>query len=135
MFEGLWTVHFNSNLQLFGSGVLILGHDKSLLGGDDGYYYTGRYEITDSKIKGELDVVRYEPGHISVFGNLRSGGRYPEDRENCCIPSLRYSLRHADRTYPYSGSSGQSLLDAESEMALSTAQGSPLQIRTAEQVA
>ncbi len=72
MFEGLWTVHFNSNLQLFGSGVLILCHDKSLLGGDAGYYYTGKYEITDSnsKIRGELDVIRYEPGYISVFGNL-----------------------------------------------------------------
>lgn len=72
MFEGLWTVHFNSNLQLFGNGVLILGRDKSLLGGDEGYYYTGKYEITESnsKIKGELDVIRYEPGHISVFGNL-----------------------------------------------------------------
>ena len=74
MFEGLWTVHFNSNLQLFGSGVLILCHDKSLLGGDAGYYYTGKYEITDSnsKIRGELDVIRYEPGYISVFGNLGS---------------------------------------------------------------
>ena len=97
MFEGLWTVHFKSNLQMFGSGVLILGHDKSLLGGDAGYYYTGRYEITDSnsKIKGELDVIRYEPGHISVFGNLGSfhlsfDGQVSEDKFTAVgsIPNL-----------------------------------------------
>jgi len=95
MLEGLWTVHFNSNLQLFGSGVLILGHDKSLLGGDAGYYYTGRYEITGSEIKGELDVIRYEPSHISVFGNLGNfhlnfNGQVSEDKFTAVglIPNL-----------------------------------------------
>lgn len=72
MVDSLWTVHFSSNLKMFGSGVLILEDDKRLLGGDAGYYYIGKYELTGSKIMGELDVIRYEPSHISVFGNLGS---------------------------------------------------------------
>jgi hypothetical protein len=68
--EGLWIVYFSSNLEMSGNGVLILGSDKSLLGGDIGYYYTGKYELTGSNIKAELDVIRYEPSSISVFGNL-----------------------------------------------------------------
>jgi len=70
MVDSLWTVHFGSNLKMFGNGVLILEDDKRLLGGDAGYYYIGKYELTGSKIMGELDVIRYEPSHISVFGNL-----------------------------------------------------------------
>ena len=70
--EGLWIVHFNSNLGMFGNGVLILEPDKSLLGGDSGYYYTGKYERTGSDITAELNVIRYEPSSISVFGNLGS---------------------------------------------------------------
>lgn len=68
--EGLWVVHFSSNLEMFGNGVLILEPDKRLLGGDIGYYYTGKYERTGSNMTAELDVIRYEPSCISVFGNL-----------------------------------------------------------------
>ena len=103
MVEGLWIVYFSSNLEMSGNGVLVLGPDKSLLGGDVGYYYTGRYELTGSNIKGELDVIRYEPSYISVFGNLGNfhlnfEGQFSENKFTAVgsisnVPGLQINVR------------------------------------------
>jgi hypothetical protein len=44
MYDGLWTVEFGSMANRYGRGVLIFINGR-LLGGDDGYYYSGNYEI------------------------------------------------------------------------------------------
>jgi hypothetical protein len=100
--EGLWVVYFSSNLEMSGTGVLILEHDKRLLGGDIGYYYIGKYESTGSDITAELDVIRYEPSSISVFGNLGnfhlslkgqfSGNKFTAEGSNPNIPGLKINV-------------------------------------------
>jgi len=66
--DGLWTLEF-STPRLFGAGVVVC-EDGRVLGGDAGYYYTGDYQMDGDKIGAKIDVVRFEPNSISVFGNM-----------------------------------------------------------------
>ncbi len=68
--NGLWTISFLSTVNLIGSGVLVMNNGR-LLGGDEGFYYSGSYETTPTKeISAEIKVTRFNPAHISVFGNI-----------------------------------------------------------------
>ncbi len=67
--DGLWTIEFISTLHLLGSGVVVL-NDKRILGGDEGYYYSGRYDTQNGRFSGTIDVTRYNPKSLSVFGNI-----------------------------------------------------------------
>lgn len=69
MFDGLWTVEFISTINRYGSGVLIV-NDFRLLGGDDGYYYSGTCNIADNKIQATINVIKFNPNSISVFGDI-----------------------------------------------------------------
>lgn len=69
MFNGLWTVEFVSTINRYGRGVLIINNGR-LLGGDDGYYYTGTCEIIGNNINALITVIKYDPNSISVFGNI-----------------------------------------------------------------
>ncbi|MBU4388723.1 MAG: hypothetical protein KKB23_04205 [Proteobacteria bacterium] len=69
MFDGLWTVEFISTINQYGSGVLIVNGDK-LLGGDDGYYYSGTWTIRGNTIEATIAVLKHNPNSISVFGNI-----------------------------------------------------------------
>lgn len=69
MIDGLWTVEFISTLNRSGQGVLVLNNGR-LLGGDEGYYYSGSCHITGTKIEGNINVIRYDPKIISVFGDI-----------------------------------------------------------------
>ena len=69
--DGLWVVEFWSSLGLFGRGVMVLSGQR-ILGGDVGYYYVGRCTFDDGKINGEVDVIRFDPNTISVFGDIES---------------------------------------------------------------
>ncbi len=69
MFEGLWTVEFISTENRFGRGVLVINSGR-LLGGDNGYYYSGSYQITNNTIEGTVNVTRFDPNIISVFGDI-----------------------------------------------------------------
>ena len=66
--DGLWTIEFISTLHLVGSGVAVL-HDERLLGGDEGYYYSGHYKTQNGQFSGTIHVTRYNPRSISVFGD------------------------------------------------------------------
>lgn len=66
--DGLWTIDFISTLHL-GSGVVVL-NDKRLLGGDEGFYYSGRYDTQNGRFSGTIDVTRYNSKSLSVFGDI-----------------------------------------------------------------
>lgn len=69
MINGLWTVEFISTHKRYGKGVLIINENR-LLGGDEGYYYTGNCNITDNIITGTITIIRYDRNIISVFGDI-----------------------------------------------------------------
>jgi len=69
MFNGLWTVEFISAINRYGSGILVVNNDR-LLGGDDGYYYTGSWSIADNKFDATINAIKYNPNIVSVFGNI-----------------------------------------------------------------
>ncbi len=69
MFNGLWTVEFTTTINRYGRGVLVINEGR-LLGGDNGYYYTGTYNIDGNSFDGEISVIRYDENFISVFGDI-----------------------------------------------------------------
>lgn len=71
MSKALWSVQFFSNMQDFGSGVVILDGDQAV-GGDHGYYYHGKCVISGNSVSAVISVKRHNPKITSVFGNLES---------------------------------------------------------------
>ncbi|MCP4612303.1 MAG: hypothetical protein GY845_26705 [Planctomycetes bacterium] len=69
MFDGLWVIEFKSDYD-FGYGVLVFNGNQ-VLGGDFGYYYSGRINTTGN-MTGEVNVVRHNPNAVSVFGDVDS---------------------------------------------------------------
>lgn len=68
--NGLWTIEFLSTINLIGSGVLVMNNGR-LLGGDEGFYYSGSYETTPPNgMSAEIRVTRFKPEHVSVFGDI-----------------------------------------------------------------
>ena len=67
--DGLWTIEFISTLHLLGSGVAVLNNTR-LLGGDEGYYYSGSYDTKNDRFSGTIDVTRYNRKSLSVFGDI-----------------------------------------------------------------
>ncbi len=71
MNDGLWVVEFGSSIGLFGRGVMVLNGQR-ILGGDVGYYYSGNCKVDEDRIKGEINVIRFDPNSISVFGDIEN---------------------------------------------------------------
>ncbi|MFH1994185.1 MAG: GrlR family regulatory protein [Nitrospinota bacterium] len=69
MFDGLWTVEFVSTINRYGKGVLVINGSR-LLGGDNGYYYSGTCKISNNNFEAKITVIKYDTGSISVFGNI-----------------------------------------------------------------
>lgn len=69
MIEALWSVEFRSNLQLIGSGIVVLETGR-VFGGDSAMIYIGSYHVSGNDIKAKLHIQRYAnvPGMISVTG-------------------------------------------------------------------
>lgn len=68
MIEALWSVEFASNINIFGTGVVVFETGR-IFGGDAQYYYTGKYEIKNGLLVGNLNVTHYGGEPWSVFGN------------------------------------------------------------------
>lgn len=69
MFDGLWTVEFISAINRYGAGVLVVNGNR-LLGGDDGYYYSGTWIINGNTLNATITVLKHNPNSVSVFGNI-----------------------------------------------------------------
>jgi hypothetical protein len=67
--QGLWTVEFGSTLGQFGSGVVVL-QDGRVMGGENGYFYTGTYTETELSFHATIDVTPFVDGIQSVFSTL-----------------------------------------------------------------
>jgi len=66
--EALWSVEFKSNLQLFGSGVVIFETGR-VFGGDSTFYYVGDYEVRNNEIEGLISITNYSGNNHSVIGS------------------------------------------------------------------
>jgi len=106
MVEGLWTIEFASPTGS-GAGVMVL-KDRRLLGGDEGYYYSGEYTVDDHHISGKAEIVRFDRNYLSVFGDMDSftvalDGEVSEDLIEGVVhlsgqPDLRAQIRCKKKT-------------------------------------
>ena len=71
MNDGLWIIEFWSPLGLFGRGVMVVDGER-VLGGDLGYYYSGQCKFENGRVSGEIDIIRFDPSAVSVFGDIES---------------------------------------------------------------
>ena len=69
MNDGLWSVKFQTNLGLFGQGVVVVVGSR-VLGGDSSFYYEGHLKVSADLMEGEITVIRFAQTLTSVFGNL-----------------------------------------------------------------
>jgi hypothetical protein len=66
--DGLWTAEFGSSVGMFGSGVVVF-HEGKIMGGDNGYFYLGTYELNgNAGVSRECPFrVRRKEGHVGVI--------------------------------------------------------------------
>lgn len=69
MQDGIYHVRFSSSVGSSGEGLIVV-KQGSVNGGDSGYLYTGHFNVTGNAISGRLNIKRWNPGHVSVFGSL-----------------------------------------------------------------
>jgi len=106
MNDGLWVVEFWSSLGLFGRGVMVLNGQR-VLGGDLGYYYSGKCAFDGNTLQGEIDVIRFDPDVVSVFGDIESftlslngaiqGTEFTAQATSDAFPNLQMEIRGSKR--------------------------------------
>lgn len=69
--DGIWSAQFSSSLGVVGSGVVIFDNGR-ILGGDDAYYFNGKFITTGSRVIGTVDVVQHQSGQQSIWGGVSS---------------------------------------------------------------
>lgn len=67
--DGTYLVHFESNYQVAGSG-LIQVRGSTFSGGDGGYRYRGVLRRHGGILSGIADVHRVDPNAVSIFGAI-----------------------------------------------------------------
>ncbi|MGH8057627.1 MAG: hypothetical protein ACREOH_10405 [Candidatus Entotheonellia bacterium] len=69
--EGLWTAEFGTASGMLNGGVVVLESGR-ILGGDSGYYYTGKYSISGDTLSGDLRATHYYGPGVTAFGDSAS---------------------------------------------------------------
>lgn len=64
--DGLWTAEFGSSVGVSGGGVVVF-QGGQVLGGDNAYFYTGRFRIDGRAFSATLRVSPFIVGAESVF--------------------------------------------------------------------
>jgi len=67
--DGLWILEFISSLNHWESGVVVF-QDGRILGGGASYWYNGNYKTENGLIRGVMQVTRFDPNAISIFGDF-----------------------------------------------------------------
>ena len=71
MLEALWSVEFVSNVQSFGSGIVVLETGR-VLGGDAQYFYVGSYLVENGTVKATVTINHYSGPPNTIFGEAKS---------------------------------------------------------------
>ncbi|PTX91251.1 GrlR family regulatory protein [Opitutus sp. ER46] len=69
MNPGIYHVKFTSSRHTYGEGLAVF-RNGTINGGDLGYYYLGRFEVTPAGVTAQLKIRKWNPPIDSVFGNL-----------------------------------------------------------------
>lgn len=69
MKNGIYHVRFSSSSGGGGEGLAVV-KDGTVNGGDSGYLYLGQLTVAGQALRGRLQVQRWNPGTVSVFGPL-----------------------------------------------------------------
>ncbi len=69
MENGIYHVRFASSVGGAGEGLAVV-KDGAVNGGDPGYLYLGQLTAVGRALNGQLQVQRWNPGTVSVFGSL-----------------------------------------------------------------
>jgi len=69
MQEGIYHVNFSTSVGGEGWGIVVI-KQGAVKGGDSGYLYIGNMAEQGDKLAGQLQISRWNPGHVSVFGPL-----------------------------------------------------------------
>lgn len=66
MIEGLWSIYFQTD-QMHGAGVVVFETNR-LFGGDDKYFYVGKYVVAHGKLQATAQVTHFAGAPLSIFG-------------------------------------------------------------------
>lgn len=69
MENGIYHVRFSSSIGGAGEGLAVV-KDGAVNGGDAGYLYLGQLTAAGPALSGQLQVQRWNPSTVSVFGPL-----------------------------------------------------------------
>jgi hypothetical protein len=69
MLSGIYSVDFQSNLRILGSGIAVFDSGK-INGGDISHLYKGTYNLDQKVLSVEIFVSQYRDIQESVFGSL-----------------------------------------------------------------
>lgn len=67
MSQGVFEVHFRSNIQDFGSGLVFI-KDGSVNGSDANFLYQGKIPAESGEFKTQINVQQWQAGNTHVFG-------------------------------------------------------------------
>jgi len=81
MQDGIYHVRFSSSVGSSGEGLIVV-KQGTVNGGDAGYLYIGQLVISGETLSGQLNVKRWNSGHVSVFGPLDNFDLQCSGKEN-----------------------------------------------------
>ena len=71
MLEGLWSIELGiKETDMQGAGVVVFENQR-VLGGSSDYFYTGRYEVKEGFVQGEVEVKFYGRNVSPIFRFLK----------------------------------------------------------------